>query len=329
MTMHAAIAGPAETLWDEDNDLLDEKYCQKLTLEYCNLDYWFEHVARGATQGLINGHRAQAPIPLHMRQPGPLCTALLEEYAYRARSEEIATRGLSNLIFCAPTAADAEFFATLVIDEARHARIFKAHMVELGVERARIDEYIGQAVRDSALSIAPLEQWALGIVRERMDYYGGVAITTIIIEGALASLSVLSERKWKLLDPAGADIGRGAALDEIRHLSVGANIVKQHLQDKPHEKARLVQLLQEGAAIWQSLEQDTRLLRREEIFQNGIADYQELLADYELLPGRRLLDTTPHERLGIAARWSDAMRRQRLTYMGLAEADAAWLPTQS
>ena len=318
------MAGPAEISWDEDNDLLDDQHTERLTLDYCNLDYWLENVARTATADLVNGHRPQAPVPRHMREEGPLRSALLEEFAYRSRSEEIATRGLSNLIFCAPSAADAEFFATLVIDEARHARVFKAHMRELGIEAGDLDAFIGNSVRDAAQSIAPLEQWALDVVRNNRDYYGGVAITTVIIEGALAAASVLSERKWRLLDPAAADIGRSAGLDEIRHLTVGANIVKQYLKNNSHEQARLVALLNEGTAIWQSLEKDQRLLKREQMFQNGIADYADLLASYELCPGRRLLDTTPQERLTIAEQWSRTLQRKRLAYMGLDAVSAAW-----
>jgi hypothetical protein len=42
-----------------------------------------------------------------------------------------------------------------------------------------------------------------------------------------------------------------------------------------------------------------------------------LVGDYELIPGRRLVDTTPEERLMTAAIWSQQMQDSRLAYMGL------------
>jgi hypothetical protein len=48
--------------------------------------------------------------------------------------------------------------------------------------------------------------------------------------------------------------------------------------------------------------------------------YADLIGDYELFPGRRLLDTTPEERYDTAERWTDEMSDIRLKYMGIEEA---------
>jgi hypothetical protein len=45
-----------------------------------------------------------------------------------------------------------------------------------------------------------------------------------------------------------------------------------------------------------------------------------VIGDYEVWPGRRLLDTTPEERYTTAERWTDEMAVARLGYMGLEEA---------
>jgi hypothetical protein len=46
--------------------------------------------------------------------------------------------------------------------------------------------------------------------------------------------------------------------------------------------------------------------------------HAELLADYEIAPGRRLIDTNAEERLTLGVGWSLEMQESRLAYMGLA-----------
>lgn len=57
-------------------------------------------------------------------------------------------------------------------------------------------------------------------------------------------------------------------------------------------------------------------------FHVGLAEYAELLADYEIWPKHRLLDTTPEERVANAVLWSEESQRARLEYMGVAELTA-------
>jgi hypothetical protein len=42
-----------------------------------------------------------------------------------------------------------------------------------------------------------------------------------------------------------------------------------------------------------------------------------VVGDYELAPGQRLIDSTPEERLMMAATWSMEMQDNRLASMGL------------
>jgi hypothetical protein len=44
---------------------------------------------------------------------------------------------------------------------------------------------------------------------------------------------------------------------------------------------------------------------------------RHIVGDYELAPGTRLIDSTPEERLMMAASWSTEMQDSRLSYMGL------------
>ena len=45
--------------------------------------------------------------------------------------------------------------------------------------------------------------------------------------------------------------------------------------------------------------------------------HADVAGDYEIWPGRLLLDTTPEERLMTAQEWSQRMQESRLAYMGL------------
>jgi hypothetical protein len=55
-------------------------------------------------------------------------------------------------------------------------------------------------------------------------------------------------------------------------------------------------------------------------FQEGLEEQAEVVGDYLVWPGKRLIDTTPEERLIAANTWSTEMQNSRLQYMGLSEA---------
>ena len=59
------------------------------------------------------------------------------------------------------------------------------------------------------------------------------------------------------------------------------------------------------------------ILRREKLFQEGMQHMGHVIGDYELAPGTRLIDSTPEERLVMAATWSLQMQESRLSVMGL------------
>ena len=116
--------------------LLDGAMSLELTPQQCNLEYWLGAVAQGTLRGLVKGgHRAETPTPDWMRAPGPLRQALIEEFAFRSIAEEKATRALSYLVLNAPDVDTMEFFATQLVDEARHSAVFRGHLLDLGVSR--------------------------------------------------------------------------------------------------------------------------------------------------------------------------------------------------
>lgn len=312
---------PREADWKEAPGLIDGASRLRLTPGECHLDYWFSAVPRGTLKGLVRGHSVEAQIPGYMMQPGPLRNAIMDEFAFRSIAEEKATRAISYMVAYAPDVDNMEFFATQLIDEARHSRVFRGHLLELGVPESELFETIERiSGEDSRRILVPLEEFALPLLRDQRDFIAGVVILTILVEGVLAPAAELSERKWRLLNPAAAQIERGANIDEIRHLTVGSAVVSQYLIDHPEEKPRLLDIILRGRKLWTELPTMEVILRREVFFQEGLLQQADTVGDYEIWEGKRLIDSTPEERLVAANTWSMEMQNRRLEYMGLAEA---------
>jgi len=312
---------PREADWLEAPSLLEGANRLELTPQDCHLDYWFHAVARGTLADMINGHSRQARVPAYMFKEGGLRDAIMSEFAFRAIAEEKATRAIAHIASNAPDIYTMEFYTTQMIDEARHSRVFRGHLLELGVPESEVASTIEAiAAEDARIILEPLEAFALPMLREGRDFIAGAVILTIIVEGVLAPSAELSERKWRLLNPAAAEIERCAGIDEIRHLTVGAAVVKQYLEQNPHERERVLSIIMQGQHLWTVLPTADVIMKRELNFQRGLEEHADVVGDYELWPGKRLIDTTPEERLGAAHEWSMEMQHNRLRYMGLAEA---------
>jgi hypothetical protein len=292
-----------------------------LTAAYCNIEYWLRTTPQGTLRGMVHGHSPGLATPAHMLAEGPLREASLKEFAFRATTEQMTARNLSELVRTAPDQATMDFFATQLLDEARHADIFRRHLVELGIPAERLDAAMAEIVGNRRETILrPLEEFARQLIGHPSDdFIGGVIFLTVIGEGALAPAAEMSERKWRLLDPAASEISQGANLDEIRHLGVGAEVVREHLQRYPGERARIFDLIQRGMQLWHDLPILELLVEREQLFQAGLEQYRHLLGDYEIVPGRPLAQTTVEERIMLQSGWSDEMRHRRLARMGLHE----------
>jgi hypothetical protein len=310
---------PREANWDTAPGLLDGAMNLVLTAKQCDLAYWLTTVAQGTLRGrAARGYAADVITPHYMREPGPLREALVLELGYRSVAEEKATRILAHYVAGAPGIPEIEFFTTQLVDEARHAMVFRNHLVDLGVPAAELVSTIAEMSADYAAEVlSPVEEFALRVVRDEGDFIGGVAIFTIVIEGVLAPAAELSERKWERLDPAASEIARGAAIDEIRHLTVGSSIIRDHLIAHPEYRPRLLEILAEGERLWDAVPDRKYVMAREELFQQGMAQRTDLVGDYEIWLGRRMLDTTPEERYDMAERWTDQMAGVRMAYMGL------------
>lgn len=313
---------PPETDWEQAPSLLDGAMSLDLSAEQCNLAYWLQAVAQGTLRDRgETGHTAEELTPEHMRTPGPFRDAQILELGCRSVAEEQGTRVLAHYVANATGIAEMDFFATQLMDEARHSMVFRNHLVEMGVPQQTLHSTIADLSADYKREVLdPILGFALRAVRDDGDFIGGVGVFTIIIEGVLAPAAELSEHKWSLIDPAASAIARGAAIDEIRHLTVGSSIVREHLLRCPEYKPHLMDIIRCGRKLWDEIPDKKYILEREHLFQEGMRQHPGLIGDYEVWPGRRLLDTTAEERYTTAERWTDEMAVARLTYMGLEEA---------
>ncbi|KUL25759.1 hypothetical protein [Streptomyces regalis] len=309
---------PAEADRHRAPNLLEGALHTELTPECCDLGYWFRAVPEGTLGGDPMGRSPDVPVPDHMMADGPLRQAVMQELAFRSMAEEKAARAISFLVAYAPDLAGMDFFTTQLMDEARHAYAFRGHLLELGVPEDQLEatmESLAGADRDAVL--APLEEFGLSVLEKGRDYIGGVITLTVLVEGVLAPTAELSERKWRPFDPPAAEIERAAGIDEIRHLSVGSAIVRRHLQRHPEESGRIGELIGRGMELWARLPVQELTFRREQLYQQGLDQHRDLAGDYELWPGRRLVDTTAEERMLTAAEWAHATQAARLADMGL------------
>lgn len=330
MTITNAPSTPIEADWDTAPGLMEGAMTLTLTPEHCDLAYWLEHVAQGTIADRARtGHTEAEATPEHMRRPGPLRDSLILELACRSVAEERATRVLAQYVAEAPDVTGFEFYATQLLDEARHAMVFRKHLLELGVPAERLAEVVARESADYTREIVdPILDFALQAVRDEHDFVGGVAVFTIVIEGVLAPAAELSERKWNVLDPAAGAIARGASIDEIRHLAVGSSIVRDHLIAHPEYRPRLMDILTRGRALWDTIPDREYVLHREELFQMGLESHAELVEGYEAWPGRLLAETSPEERYDLAEAWTDEMAKARMAYMGVDSAVMRLRPEQ-
>jgi hypothetical protein len=318
--MTTQLAAAAD--WGLAPSLLEGAMTLDLDAASCNLRYWLASVPQGTLGGHVSGHDPRVTTPDYMLAEGPLREALSQEFAFRSIAEDKAARAIGYLVAQAPDIDTMEFYATQLLDEARHAMVFRHHLVELGLGTEKniseVADSLAGADRDAILG--PLEALGLEVLRDQQDFIGGVVTLTVLVEGVLAPNAELSERKWRPLDPAAADIEKGAGIDEIRHLAVGSAVAKDYLQRHPEALEPTLQLIARGMRLWDELPIQEPIYRRELLFQQGMLEHADVVGDYEIWPGRRMLDTSAEERLQTAQEWSRSMQETRLVQMGLGQA---------
>lgn len=304
--------------WNKAPGILEGATDVEIDPRECGIEYWITNVAQGSLMGLVRGRKPDSQTPDFLKQPGPLRDSLISEFSFRSLTEEAATKACALVAAAADEVVGLEFYSTQALDEARHAQTFREHLIDLGVPPSEVSGTVERyAGADRNRILEPLWEWGVPAFADK--FVNGVAIVTILLEGVLAPTTELSERKWKPLSPATTDIERGACVDEIRHLAAGSWFIREHLSRHPQDREPLVELLIEGRRFWDELPTAEVIIKREMLYQEGLEQHREEVGDYEIFPGRRLVDTSAEERLLMAVKWSHEVQAQRLEYMGLPE----------
>ncbi|WP_052745533.1 hypothetical protein [Allosalinactinospora lopnorensis] len=291
-----------------------EDHIDALGPEQCDLDFWMGQMIKQAPEW-----EAPLGVPAYLLEDAPLRQALLAEFSFQAIAEDKATRALSALLPIAPDTDCLEFYTSQIMDEARHRKLYRSHLLDLGVPPAELDQVIAQYAGDAAEAVlSPVEHYGLEDMAEHGDFYRGVLLVCVLVEGVIAPITELSERKWRLLDPVAARMQLMANRDETRHLAVGSTIIRRHLSAQPDRRASLLDMVQTGRELWQSLPMSDLQFTLEQVFQQGMEQHADVVGDYEIWPGRRMLDTTPEERAEVGRLWAQQIQDERLEYMLLA-----------
>src|SRR5579859_5699225 len=171
---------PAHADWDQAPNLLDGIATIELSPYECDIEFWVKAVAQGSWSGLVRGIKPGSPVPAYLRAPGPLRDNLIEECAFRALTEDAATKACALVTNSATDVAGMEFYATQTIDEARHSQTFRCHLLDLGVPQADLVATMeGVAGTDRDSIVFPMREWAMSVFKNK--FVNGVAIVTIVL----------------------------------------------------------------------------------------------------------------------------------------------------
>ncbi len=281
-----------------------------------NIENWMGRVIRDELAGTAYGVSETEAYATHLNDD--LREAMLKELSFKSHSEELAARALCNLANLAPSNCDFQYLLTHTLDESRHANNFAEHFYR--VHGSEDYDYLIELNRDHIRDIlTPLQTFFDSYVVEKRNYYCGVAIIAIVLEGVLAPSSELSEIKWEPFDQRAAQVQRSANIDEIRHLCVCAEIMKTGMHSSVKIRDELIDCIKKGLALWNELPVFDMLHARETAYQKGMQAQASLLEGYEISKDILLKETDQNQRIQIASQWSHMMQFERLEYLGIRE----------
>jgi hypothetical protein len=281
-----------------------------------DIESWFDEQCRLRTQK----RALPAPDdPSLTRVPGPLRESIVQEFAFKSVSETYGTKALLQLADLAPGNIELDFLITQILDEARHAQLFRQHLVGIGFAstadiQARMDEHTAHAVTHI---VEPLRDYFEKWVLHRKDFIAGLVIITVVLEGVLAPSGELGELKWRPFDQAAADLQAAANADELRHLCVCGEIVRRATSQDAAVRSRALECMNEGLSLWSAVPHDDSLLIREQLYQQGLEMHRERAQGHRLAPGLLLTESSPETRIELARQWTRELQTSRMHYMNL------------
>lgn len=245
--------------------------------------------------------------------------SLIQELSFKSLTEFYASRAILDIVKLAPSLEEYDFFNTLLIDETHHSYLFRSYL-QKNCYLALTDPIneMATVLNHSHLEVVqPFQDFIHKWVVEKNNFYAGVIIITIILEGVLAPTAELSERKWFPFYQKASAVQNYANLDEIRHLTICAEIVKRQIEKNPKIAQQLKVCIQEGFQLWNNTNMHQIMLEREELYQQGMQQNLERIDGYYLIDGILLKDTYPEQRIEISNNLVEKMQQSRLQYIGI------------
>lgn len=279
------------------------------------LDDWFSEQVKVRN----NYQTTFANDPMLTYQEGPLRESLIKELSFKSICEYEATKGLLLLADKAPNYVNFDYLLTQVFDEGVHAKLFREHLLRIGFSNSKdVARHMEELLQDHLKNIiSPLRAYFDQWMTRKEHYLAGVLIVTVVLEGVLAPTSELSEVKWYPFDRAASATQARANIDELRHLTVCANIVKELIESDSTLKSAAHECINEGLALWHEVSLSDFYVERETLYQQGMEQHKHLIEGYELYDGLLLSESTVESRLELSNFLVDEMQQSRLKYMGL------------
>ncbi len=277
-----------------------------------SIDRWLRNVPGGYLKGTRFGQPAGSSVPELIREQGMLRQVYLMDLALFLAAERVSTHVASALVRLAPDESSFVFLASQTLDEARHFEAFANRFRELGLtqtQRGKLgDDLLSPAYR-GFLDLL-LEMTAAG------DFEAGIVGLNIILEGMAFPLYDYEMRYWRPFDPALVEVINGAFRDECRHVGFGEKHLAWRLSRDAGVRARVQRKI------------DDLSLKMRDVFEEFLAafvgfydlavqEYPEKCSDVEIIPGRRLLETSAEDQVKWLEREIVSGHRKRLGRIGL------------
>jgi hypothetical protein len=227
-------------------------------------------------------------------------------------AERVSTQAASGLVRIAPDEASLCFLASQTLDEARHFEAFARRFEELGLEPEKRERLAANLLSRAYREFFDLLLEAV----DRGDFEAGVVGLNVILEGMASPLYDYEMRYWRPFDPGLVAIIDGAFKDECRHVGFGEKILAFRLGRDPGLRARVQRRVDELSLKMRDVFAEF-LAAFVGFYDLAVQEYPERCAQVEIIPGRRLAETSADEQV----RWLEhEIRRghkKRLERIGL------------
>ncbi len=256
------------------------------------IDKWMRNVPRGYLAETTFGHAPGAAPPAEILEQGMLRQVDLMDLALFIAAERVSTQVASGLVRLAPDEASLTFLASQTLDEARHFEAIAHRFEELGLALEKRERLAANLLSPAYKEFFDLLLEAV----DRRDFEAGVVGLNVILEGMASPLYDYEMRYWRPFDPGLVAIIEGAFKDECRHVGFGEKLIAHRLERDPGLRARVQRRVDELSLKMRDVFREF-LASFVGFYDLAIQEHPERCAAVEIIPGRRLAQTSADEQV--------------------------------